>query len=65
MDITFIQSGLSLFLLIPVSDAGKAWVDEHVEVPDWSSNRSIPVEPRYVDDIVTGAQEAGLEVTIQ
>ena len=62
-DLNFINGG-SIVLLIPQSDAGKEWVRDHVEVPDYASERSVPVEPRYVKNIIDGAQADGLEVEL-
>lgn len=52
----------SIFLLLPRSDAARAWVDEHI--PDdalWFGN-SLAIEARYVAPIVEGMREDGLRV---
>lgn len=53
----------TLFLLRPMSDAGEAWLTEHTD-PDNSTwfGPALVVEPRYVEAIVAGAIEDGLEV---
>lgn len=59
----------SIFLLFRTSDAGVEWVRENIgenlggpgsAVQTWGS--AVVVEPRYIEDIVRGAQADGLEV---
>jgi hypothetical protein len=53
----------SVVLLRPLTDTARDWIEEHVSRegfhPDWPT---LVVEPRYVTDIVCGAQADGLEV---
>ena len=62
-DLEFTDHG-SIWLLAAKTPAGKAWLDEYVESPDcnhWGG--ALVVEPRYVFDIVAGAEMDGLRVT--
>jgi hypothetical protein len=54
----------SIFLLRPLTDSAKSWVEEHIGEdngfqPYWPT---VVVEPRYVADIVEGMQNDGLAV---
>jgi hypothetical protein len=52
----------TLFLLRPLTEAGQTWLEEHtVGETQWFGG-ALAVEPRYVLDIVLGAQDDGLEV---
>jgi hypothetical protein len=51
----------SIWLLRPVSDAGRNWLAEHLDDAQWFGG-AVAVEPRYVEDIVEGASLDGLEV---
>ena len=65
-DLKFTDYG-SIWLLVAKTPAGKAWLDEYVESPGddqpccWGD--ALVVEPRYVFDIVDGAEMDGLRVT--
>jgi hypothetical protein len=53
----------SIVILTGVSDAGIDWLEASLD-PDaqrWGVNGWV-VEPRYVDDILDGAHDDGLEV---
>lgn len=52
----------SLVILIGLSEAGDRWLDAslHPEAPRWGGG--YVVEPRYVDAILDGAHDDGLEV---
>lgn len=59
-----VEGGGTVYLLRPLSDAGRAWVDEHIGQdngfqPYWPT---VVVEHRYVADIVAGIQRDGLAV---
>ena len=61
MDIRVNSHG-SLFLLHPVSSAAAEWLRDHVaEDALWWAG-ALVCEPRYVEAIVEGAREDGLEV---
>jgi hypothetical protein len=50
-------------LLIPMSSKGKAWIDENLQLEGWQwYGNAAAVEARYVDPIVLGMQDDGLEV---
>ena len=52
----------SLWLLRPVSTAGQSWLEEHVDADAITWGSAVVVEPRYVDAIIAGARQDGLEV---
>lgn len=57
-----IENHGSLFLLRPLRDVARAWLEEHTDRDaQWWAD-ALVVEPRYVPAIVEGAREAGLEV---
>lgn len=62
-DLEFTYHG-SIALLFAYTDAGQAWMDEHLdrEAPMWCD--SMVVEPRYVEAILEGAQMDGLTVAV-
>ena len=66
-DLEFTDHG-SIWLLRAASPRGRAWLDEYVESPSddhpccWGGD-ALVVEPRYVFDIVNGAEMDGLRVT--
>jgi hypothetical protein len=54
----------SIFLLRPLTDSAKSWVEEHIGEdngfqPYWPT---VAIEPRYVENIVDGIQNDGLVV---
>ena len=61
-DLTVTDHGY-VFLLTPVSEAGEAWIADHIPVDAmrWGKN-SVVVERRYIDAIVDGARNNNLEV---
>jgi len=62
-DISVANHG-SILIFTPTSDAGREWVSQHL--PDdamrWAGG--IVVEPRYAQDIVDGAINDGLDVSM-
>jgi hypothetical protein len=52
----------SLFLLRPLSDVANDWLTEHTPDDAQWFGGALVVEHRYVEDIVMGAREEGLEV---
>lgn len=53
----------SVIMLIPNSTAGKAWIDENLQLESWQwLGGGAAIEWRYAPDIVNGMQEDGLEV---
>ena len=63
MDINVMNHG-SICVMRGVSAAGREWIEQHVQQDDetqyWCNG--IVVEPRYMGDIIEGAQADGLEV---
>ena len=51
----------SIVILNALSDQAIDWMEEHLdpEVQRWGRNGYV-IEPRYVEDIIVGAIEAGL-----
>lgn len=61
-DFTIADHG-SLWLLFPWSDAAKEWTEAHLPEDALRHGKSIVIEPRYVEDIVTGIVDDGLTIT--
>lgn len=59
-----VDGGGSIFLLRPLTDAGREWVDQHIGQdngfqPYWPT---VVIEHRYIGNIVAGIQADGLQV---
>jgi hypothetical protein len=52
----------SIMLLHGLSDDGSSWLHDHIGPEAQSWGDAVADEPRYVADIVRGAQADGLEV---
>jgi len=52
----------SLWLVEPVSDAARDWLNENLSAERQYLGRAVAVEPRYVDDLVRGLQSGGFIV---
>jgi hypothetical protein len=52
----------SIFLLQPESEAGRAWIAEHIPEDAQTWGDAIVVEHRYIDAIAAGAMSDGLTV---
>lgn len=61
-DINIIDHG-SIVIFLPTSDAGREWVAEHIASDAMRWAGGVVVEPRYVEHIVLGAMNDGLEVS--
>ena len=61
MDFTVSNEG-SIFILRPISEAAKVWVEEHLPEERQYFGGGVVVEHRYIADIVAGIQADGLEV---
>jgi len=62
LDLVF-ENHLSLFLIRPCSEAGQQWLDENVgDESTLTFGNAVVCEPRYVESILRGAIEAGLDV---
>lgn len=54
----------NIYLLEPVTDAGKRYIDECVPKGSKFIGNSVAVEFRYIDLVVAGAKEEGCRVRI-
>lgn len=62
VDLVF-ENHFSIFLIRPVSPAGQSWLDENVgDSETLTFGGAVVCEPRYVEAIILGAIESGLEV---
>lgn len=58
-----VTSGGSVFLVRPLTDAGRDWLHENVESEGWQwLGDALAVEHRYIEPLVCGMVQAGLEV---
>jgi hypothetical protein len=62
VDVSVTGDGGSLFLVHPLSDAARQWIEENVQEDAQWFGRYLVVEHRYIRNLVTGMLEAGLEV---
>jgi hypothetical protein len=61
----FIRNEGKIFLLIPGSTAGRAWIDKNVAINgERMEDEPVVVEARYINTIIRDAQANGLEVTV-
>lgn len=58
----YVENHGSLFLLRPISPAANTWVDEHIPADANYFGGAVVVEHRYIQDIVQGIKDDGLEV---
>lgn len=63
VDIKAVNHG-SLWLLFGETGAGEVWLKDNIDPEALTFGTGIVVEPRYVEDIIEGARESGLEVYI-
>lgn len=54
-----VQNHGSIFLLCPLTDSARAWVEEHLPEDVLTFGRGICVEHRFISNIVHGIQDAG------
>jgi len=52
----------TIFLLEPLTDDGRVWVEKHVRADVTRFGPALVVEPRGIADILTGIDIAGLGV---
>jgi hypothetical protein len=57
-----IQDHGSIAVIVPETDAGRAWCDENLEGDLLRWGGGVACEPRYVGDIAEGLRDAGLHV---
>jgi hypothetical protein len=60
-DATIFNHG-SVVTLLPRSDAAREWLSEHIPEDALWLGPSLAIEPRYVQPIVDGMRDAGLDV---
>lgn len=53
----------TVYLLIPLSDAARAWVDEHLPEDRLTLGAGVAVEHRYIGDLVETIIGDGLTVS--
>lgn len=58
----YVQNEGSIFLLRGMTEAGHAWLKEHIGDDAQTFGGAIVVEHRFIADIVAGACADGLEV---
>jgi hypothetical protein len=56
--------GGTVFLLLPVSDEAKAWLNQHTEEDAPHLGHALAVEHRYLEDLIHGLVDAGFNVTL-
>ncbi len=54
------ENHFSLFLIRPISPAGKTWLDENIPDDAQTLGEAVACEPRYVEAIFHGAINDGL-----
>ena len=57
-----IENHGSLVLIRPLTEAASDWLDENISEDAQHFGAAVVVEPRYVEAIVEGMQNDGLEV---
>ena len=57
------ENHFSLFLVRPVTEAGREWLSAAVSDDAQWFGGALVVEPRYVEDIALGADADGLSIT--
>lgn len=57
-----VENNGSLWLIRPLTDAGREWIDENVSDDSQWIGGALAVEPRYVQALVEGMQLDGLEI---
>ena len=57
-----IENHGSLVLIRPLTEGGSDWLDENISEDAQHFGGAVVVEPRYVEAIVEGMQNDGLEV---
>jgi hypothetical protein len=62
MDIE-IWNATSFYMLQPVTDAGQLWVSRNIS-DALRLGDSVPIEPRYIEDIALGIMQAGLSLSV-
>ncbi len=58
----FVENHGTVFLLRPLTPAAISWVKENLPEDHLTFGNAVVVEPRYIADIVRGAQADGLVI---
>ena len=54
----------SIFLIRPLNEAARQWLDENVVAEPWQwVQDALCVEPRFARDLIIEIEEAGFEIT--
>lgn len=53
----------SIILLLPASEEGKSWAEEHIDPSAQHFGKSIAIERRYFRDIFDGIRADGLSIS--
>jgi hypothetical protein len=62
-DFQIIDQG-SIFLIRPLNEAARQWLDENVVSEPWQwVDDALCVEPRFARDLLIEIEEAGFEIT--
>jgi hypothetical protein len=52
----------SIFTLTPCTEGAQGWIDEHIDTEEAQFfGKALVVEHRYIDDILHGIEQDGLE----
>ena len=62
-DLTVTNHG-SILLLSGNTEAGHAWLDAHIPEDHQTWCNDIVIEPRYIEDIINGAAQDGLIISL-
>ena len=62
-DVTINNQG-TIVLLTPCTEQAQGWIDEHIPKDAMYFGNGLVVEPRYVEDIIHGMIQDGLELAI-
>jgi hypothetical protein len=58
-----VENAGSICMLRPTNEVGRRWIEENVQPESWQwFGGALAVEPRYIFEIVDGAESAGLVV---
>jgi hypothetical protein len=58
----FVENHGTIFLLQPLTPVANSWIQENLPEDRLAFGSAVVVEPRYITDIVRGAQADGLGV---
>jgi hypothetical protein len=57
-----LSGGGTIYLLRPITDAARDWVDQHIPDDAMWLGGQVAIEHRYVDDILDGITAEGLSL---